>query len=68
MPAEHISDEWLHEYSQGDLEEPRMSKVEEHLLICCRCRYRVIAFDQYRKIDEPSEQSWEHRKTVHPNQ
>jgi anti-sigma factor RsiW len=67
MATGHISDEWLHEYSQADLEEPRMSKIEEHLLICDRCRHRVIAFDHYRKIDEPSERSLGDRKALHPN-
>ena len=67
MATDHISDEWLHEYSQADLEEPRMSKVEEHLLICHRCRYRVIAFDRYRKIDEPSERLLNDRKALQRN-
>ena len=50
--TDHISDERLHEHSQGDLEEPRMDKVEEHL---------------YRKRDEPSEHSLEDRRALHPN-
>jgi anti-sigma factor RsiW len=67
VAADHISDEWLHEYSQGDLEEPRMGRVEEHLLICEQCRRRVIAFDQYRKLCDPSEHSLQDRKALHPN-
>ena len=27
-----------------------MGRVEERLPICDECRYRVIAFDQYRKL------------------
>ena len=57
MATNHISDEWLHEYSQGDLEESRMGKVEEHLLIC----------DWYRKLHETSEPGREDRKGLHPN-
>jgi anti-sigma factor RsiW len=65
MATDHISDEWLHQYSQGDLEEPRMGKVEEHLLICEQCRCRVIAFDQYRKLGrEPGEHPLDDGKEI----
>jgi anti-sigma factor RsiW len=67
MAMDHISDEWLLEYSQGDLEEPRMGKVEEHLLICEQCRRRVIAFDEYRKLDRAGEDSLDDRNALHPN-
>ncbi len=46
MPTVHISDEWLNEYSLGDSEEPRLGRVEEHLLICEGCRDRLTIFDR----------------------
>lgn len=43
--SDHIPDEWLAEYSRGIMEEPRLEEVEEHLLICERCRLRLTEFD-----------------------
>ena len=45
MKADHVPDEWLAEYSKGRLEEPRLGQVEEHLLVCERCRQRLTQFD-----------------------
>ena len=45
MSAQHISDEALELYSEGALEEPVLGQVEEHLLICERCRQRLTEFD-----------------------
>ncbi len=45
MPNDHIPAEWLAAYSKGDLEEPRLSQVEEHLLVCENCRQRLTEFD-----------------------
>jgi hypothetical protein len=45
-----------------------MGKVEEHLLICDRCRRRVIAFDQYRRLGrEPGVHPLNDRKALQPN-
>jgi anti-sigma factor ChrR (cupin superfamily) len=43
--TEHVPDEWLAEYSKGRLDEPQLGEVEEHLLICERCRVRLTEFD-----------------------
>jgi len=45
MTAQHASDESLELYSQGRLQEPQLGQVEEHLLICERCRKRLTEFD-----------------------
>jgi len=45
MTEHHIADERLAEYSKGVLGEPQLREVEEHLLICERCRARLTEFD-----------------------
>jgi anti-sigma factor ChrR (cupin superfamily) len=45
MITDHVTEEWLAEYSAGRLEEPRLAQVEEHLLICERCRQQLTQFD-----------------------
>ena len=43
--TEHLTDERLAEYSKGRLDEPQLGEVEEHLLMCERCRVRLTEFD-----------------------
>jgi anti-sigma factor RsiW len=43
--TDHLTDERLAEYSKGRLDEPQLGEVEEHLLICERCRVRLTEFD-----------------------
>lgn len=45
MITEHIPDDQLANYSKGMLDESRLGEVEEHLLICERCRVRLTEFD-----------------------
>ena len=45
MANEHASDESLELYSHGRLQEPLLGQIEEHLLICERCRKRLTEFD-----------------------
>ena len=45
MINEHVPDERLAQYSKGLLDEPQLGDVEEHLLICERCRLRLTEFD-----------------------
>ena len=45
MMTEHVQDEQLAEYSKGLLDELQLGEVEEHLLICERCRERLTEFD-----------------------
>jgi anti-sigma factor ChrR (cupin superfamily) len=45
MTTGHVSDEWLAEYSEGRLEEPRLGQVEEHLLVCEECCKRLTGSD-----------------------
>ena len=45
MMPEHIPDVRLADYSKGLLEEPQLGEVEEHLLICERCRARLTELD-----------------------
>jgi anti-sigma factor RsiW len=45
MMTEHLPDERLAEYSSGQLDEPQLGEVEEHLLICERCRVRLTEYD-----------------------
>ena len=47
--TDHSPDEWLKLYSEGGLREPRLGQVEEHLLICERCRGRLTTFDQQQR-------------------
>jgi hypothetical protein len=42
---DHLADEHLAQYSKGLLQEPRLGEVEEHLLICEKCRLRLTEFD-----------------------
>jgi anti-sigma factor ChrR (cupin superfamily) len=43
--TEHLPDERLAKYSKGQLEEPQLGEVEEHLLVCEKCRLRLSEFD-----------------------
>jgi anti-sigma factor RsiW len=43
--ADHVPDDRLENYSRGLLQEPQLGEVEEHLLICERCRMRLTEFD-----------------------
>ena len=43
--ADHIPDDELANYSKGLLEEPHLGAVEEHLLICERCRAKLTEVD-----------------------
>jgi len=45
MTTDHVPNEWLAEYSEGWLQEPRLGQVEEHLLVCEQCRQRLTQFD-----------------------
>jgi hypothetical protein len=45
MISDHISGEWLNAYSKGQIEEPHLGKVEEHLLVCESCCARLTEFD-----------------------
>ena len=45
MRGDHIPDEWLDAYSKGQIEEPHLGEVEEHLLVCESCRARLTEFD-----------------------
>lgn len=45
MMSDHISDEWLNAYSKGQIEEPYLGEVEEHLLVCESCCARLTEFD-----------------------
>ena len=45
LRGDHISDEWLDAYSKGQIEEPHLGEVEEHLLVCESCRARLTEFD-----------------------
>ena len=51
IQSEHVPDNRLREYSKGLLQEPRLGEVEEHLLICERCRVRLTKFDQEWNLD-----------------
>jgi hypothetical protein len=45
LMTDHVPDQHLADYSEGLLLEPRLGEVEEHLLICERCRVRLTEFD-----------------------
>jgi hypothetical protein len=45
MTSEHVPDDWLEEYSKGELLEPRLGQLEEHLLICELCCERLTKAD-----------------------
>ena len=45
MPTDHVPDEWLAEYSEGTLQEPRLGELEEHLLVCEGCRKKLTELD-----------------------
>lgn len=44
---DHPSDESLESYALGSLEEPVLSELEEHLLLCSRCQDHVKEIDEY---------------------
>jgi hypothetical protein len=43
--VEHPSDDLLERYSTGRLTEAEMALLEEHLLICEKCRNTVVQMD-----------------------
>jgi len=43
--TDHVKDDRLAAYSKGLLVEPQLGEVEEHLLVCERCRLRLTDFD-----------------------
>jgi anti-sigma factor RsiW len=43
--TDHVPDQHLADYGKGQLPEPRLGEVEEHLLICERCRARLTEYD-----------------------
>lgn len=43
----HVNDEDLERYSIGSLQEPVLSKLEEHLLLCPECQRRLEEMDAY---------------------
>ena len=45
MMSHHISEEWLNAYSKGQIEEPYLGEIEEHLLVCASCCARLTEFD-----------------------
>jgi hypothetical protein len=45
MIKDHVSDDWLEQYSKGGLEASRLAEVEEHLLICEHCCERLTKLD-----------------------
>jgi len=45
ISEQHVSDEWLEQYSRGALVEPQLGQLEEHLLTCEQCCERLTTFD-----------------------
>ncbi|HEY3443640.1 MAG TPA: zf-HC2 domain-containing protein [Paludibaculum sp.] len=45
--VDHIPDEALEQYAMGKLPESEVASLEEHLLICLDCQYRLDAMDEY---------------------
>jgi len=43
----HASDECLEQYALGSLEEPLLSEIEEHLLLCSQCQDQLKEIDAY---------------------
>jgi hypothetical protein len=43
----HVSGDDLERYSMLTVEEPEMGRIEEHLLVCARCRNRLHDTDEY---------------------
>jgi hypothetical protein len=43
--ASHPADDLLELYSLGRVTDPRLARVEEHLLVCDRCRERLTEID-----------------------
>ena len=50
MPEPHISDEHLDQYALGKLPEERLAGVEEHLLFCQACQFRLESADEFAKL------------------
>lgn len=44
----HATEEILEEYTFGRVSEPDLSRLEEHLLICSKCRSELLAIDEYK--------------------
>lgn len=47
MLQKHFDEEMLERYALGQLEGSDLAAVEEHLLVCQRCRDRVVELDQF---------------------
>jgi hypothetical protein len=50
MPALHVSEELLDQYSIGSLPEELLPEVEEHVLACEACQSRLKEADDFREI------------------
>jgi hypothetical protein len=46
----HPDEETLEQYVLGQLDEPSLAEIEEHLLLCARCRERLEAAEEYVSI------------------
>ena len=47
MGTKHISGDSLEQYALGQLREPDLAIVEEHLLVCEHCRARLADVDAF---------------------
>jgi hypothetical protein len=45
----HLEEDLIERYSMGRVEEPELSALEEHLLICSRCQDQVEAEDRFAR-------------------
>jgi anti-sigma factor RsiW len=46
FPVRHASENALEEYALGRLPEPELASLEEHLLLCDKCRERLRTVDE----------------------
>jgi len=47
MPQNHIAEDVLERYVMAKLSEAEVIPVEEHLLVCERCRQRAEGLDEF---------------------
>jgi anti-sigma factor RsiW len=47
VSVQHAAEDDLESYAMRTLPAPKVESLEEHLLVCAGCRYRLTAADEY---------------------
>lgn len=62
--SSHVEDHVLEEYAFGRLSADEIARIEEHLLICPTCQYRLKETDEYILLVKQAARAWPPRKAA----